>query len=224
LEKLEVEIKNRKNANRALHSKLEERQEMLSKKIGSLDLTKLHIAKIQAGIIEVQLLLSKQLEDVFALSNSNCSIKNIVLPNSVFDGRKSTDISTALGHVAHYVQLLATYLFLPLRYPFTIQSSNSFIHDNVAVIKKRYPLFSKDRLEFEYAVYLLNKNIEQILNFSEMPVKNLRNTISNLSAIRGALAVKFSRVYHFADFNDNLKWESFPAETAFTSTISTNDY
>ena len=49
----------------------------------------------------------------------------------------------------------------------------------------RFPLYSKgsERVRFEYAVFLLNKNIEQLLNYLGRPVRNLRNTLPNLKLV-----------------------------------------
>lgn len=46
----------------------------------------------------------------------------------------------------------------------------------------RFPLYPRgvDNTRFEYAVFLLNKNVEQILNSQGIDAKNLRNTLPNL--------------------------------------------
>jgi hypothetical protein len=52
---------------------------------------------------------------------------------------------------------------VPLRYPMLPMCSRSSIKDVISNIG-RYPLYSKgvDRTRFEYGVFLLNKNLEQV--------------------------------------------------------------
>lgn len=49
----------------------------------------------------------------------------------------------------------------------------------------RFPLFarSKDKLQFHYAVYLLNKNIAQLRWYCGMPTTDLRATLPNLATL-----------------------------------------
>lgn len=48
-----------------------------------------------------------------------------------------------------------------------------------------FPLYLKgvDRSRFDYAVFLLNKNIEQVMNTICLPITDLRNTLKNLHSI-----------------------------------------
>ncbi|KAA1078170.1 hypothetical protein PGT21_029935 [Puccinia graminis f. sp. tritici] len=93
-------------------------------------------------------------------------------------------VSTALGFVAHLVQLLALYLAVPLLYPVNFIGSRSLVSDLVSRIPgpRSFPLYFKgvDRFRFEYAVFLLNKNIEQILYHQKVVVSDLRHTLPNL--------------------------------------------
>ena len=49
----------------------------------------------------------------------------------------------------------------------------------------RFPLFSrgKDKLQFNYGVYLLNKNIAQQRWYFSLPTQDLRATLPNLTAL-----------------------------------------
>ncbi|OAV95630.1 hypothetical protein PTTG_04153 [Puccinia triticina 1-1 BBBD Race 1] len=93
-------------------------------------------------------------------------------------------VSTALGFVAHLVQLLALYLAVPLLYPVNFIGSRSLVSDLVSRIPgpRSFPLYFKgvDRFRFEYAVFLLNKNIEQIMYHQKVVVSDLRHTLPNL--------------------------------------------
>ncbi|KAH9454704.1 hypothetical protein MJO28_007712 [Puccinia striiformis f. sp. tritici] len=93
-------------------------------------------------------------------------------------------VSTALGFVAHLVQLLALYLAVPLLYPVNFLGSRSLVSDLVSRIPgpRSFPLYFKgvDRFRFEYAVFLLNKNIEQIMYHQKVVVSDLKHTLPNL--------------------------------------------
>lgn len=55
----------------------------------------------------------------------------------------------------------------------------------VHVICSRFPLFSrgKDKMQFNYGVYLLNKNISQLLWYSGLNTYDLRATLPNLMTL-----------------------------------------
>lgn len=55
----------------------------------------------------------------------------------------------------------------------------------VLVALCRFPLFSrgKDKLQFNYGVYLLNKNIAQLRWYFNLPTQDLRATLPNLNAL-----------------------------------------
>ncbi|KAI8373576.1 UV radiation resistance protein and autophagy-related subunit 14-domain-containing protein [Choanephora cucurbitarum] len=112
------------------------------------------------------------------------SIRGIHLPNSVYDGQNEEMIATALGYTAHLVSMLAYYLEIPLRYPTIPMGSRAYIRDLVSVISgsRDFPLYSKgvDRYRFEFGVFLLNKNIEQLMNAYGLIVIDLRHTLPNI--------------------------------------------
>jgi len=62
--------------------------------------------------------------------------------------------------------------------------SRSLIADDISepTTAQKFPLFSRgvDRKRFEYAVFLLNKNVEQILSSQDQNIISLRHTIPNL--------------------------------------------
>ncbi|CAJ0831150.1 74_t:CDS:2 [Entrophospora sp. SA101] len=112
-------------------------------------------------------------------------------------------IATALGFAAHFVQMLAYYLDTPLRFPITPMSSRSTILDPITVsliTSRQYPLYSKgvDRNGFEYAVYLLNKNIEQLMYSQELYyLMDLRHTLPNLTYLKLSLcSTSTSQISH----------------------------
>lgn len=123
------------------------------------------------------------------------TIRGSYLPNSDFERIASTDedtIAAALGHVSHIVHHLSYYLSIPIPYPVNPRSSLSTISDPISttptpispigVNLRMYPLYPAGvpKFRFEYAVFLLNKNIEILLNRLGLRVIDLRQTLPNL--------------------------------------------
>lgn len=134
--------------------------------------------------------------------DSTFSIAGLSLPNSDFTGCDEEEIAAALGCVAHVLRLLARWFDVPLRYPIVFLCSRSLILDEIAhggsprcaklnfgsyffsqFQTNRFPLFSRgvDRARFEYGVYLLNKNLEQLLQSQGCLALNLKQTLPNLA-------------------------------------------
>lgn len=122
-------------------------------------------------------------------------------PNEPNDYESS---ATALGYVAHSLALLAACLDVPLRYPIRLGASRSYIQDyaptgdsNEAVVSVgansgsfrksviEFPLFSEghDSTRSAYAVFLLNKDLEQVLNYMGAESVGPRHTLPNLNKI-----------------------------------------
>lgn len=53
------------------------------------------------------------------------------------------------------------------------------------LLRCRFPLFSrgKDKLQFNYGVYLLNKNVAQLRLYCGLPTQDLRATLPNLAGL-----------------------------------------
>ncbi|XP_050438446.1 UV radiation resistance-associated protein [Adelges cooleyi] len=119
-------------------------------------------------------------------ADGNLSICNVHLPNSEsFDGYNDIQLSVALGFVSHLTHMIAYFLDIPLRYPIHHEGSRSKIIDHISLDmqdrERLFPLFgrSKSRLEFNYAVYLLNKNIAQLRWYNGYSTNDLRTTLHN---------------------------------------------
>lgn len=127
------------------------------------------------------------------------TIRDLHLPNSEdLDAEPPDVVAAALGHIAHVTLMLSFYLARPLPYPITPRSSNSTIEDLLSLLKtnssttqsykderalRTYPLFSKGvpRFRFEYAVFLLNKDIQILLESAySVRVLDIRHTLPNL--------------------------------------------
>ncbi|XP_070239789.1 UV radiation resistance-associated gene protein isoform X4 [Bos mutus] len=94
-----------------------------------------------------------------------CGVK---LPNSEdFQAKDDGSIAVALGYTAHLVSMISFFLQVPLRYPVIHKGSRSTIKDNIndklTEKEREFPLYPKggEKLQFDYGVYLLNKNIAQ---------------------------------------------------------------
>jgi UV radiation resistance-associated gene protein len=113
------------------------------------------------------------------------TIRGLFLPNSSnLDDADDTTVSAALGYVAQVVYMLSAYLSKPLPYPLSLRGSTSTVSDMVSASTSTtvYPLFTKGvaRFRFEYAVFLLNKDIEILSNHVGLRVMDVRHTLPNL--------------------------------------------
>ncbi|KAM7461807.1 hypothetical protein LguiA_029928 [Lonicera macranthoides] len=124
---------------------------------------------------------------------------------SFFTDKKEVQRSaTALGYVAHAVPLIASYLEVPLRYPLRLGGSRSYIcdyapsveHTSVDVASNssspptslkpvEFPLFleGQDTTRAAYAVFLLNKDLEQLLNFIGVKSLGPRHILANFKEL-----------------------------------------
>ncbi|KAF3555155.1 hypothetical protein F2Q69_00017167 [Brassica cretica] len=123
---------------------------------------------------------------------------------SFFTDKKEVQKSaTALGYVAHAVSLLAPYLGVPIRYPLRLGGSKTYIRDYAPYIEPsasdmspistlsenakfvEFPLFldGQDTTRAAYAIFLLNKNTEQLLNFVGESSLGPRQVLANLKEL-----------------------------------------
>ncbi|KAG0289437.1 hypothetical protein BGZ97_006465, partial [Linnemannia gamsii] len=121
-------------------------------------------------------------------------ICKVPLPNSVYNGMDEDLVSIALGFACQLVVMLAHYLNVPLRYPLTPMGSKAFVIDPVSLLvgPKDFPLYGKgqDRNRFEYGVFLLNKDIEQLMNSQGLHFMDLRQTLPNIRYLMENLLTK----------------------------------
>lgn len=132
---------------------------------------------------------------------------------SFFTDKKQVQRSTtALGYIAHAISLIASYLHVPLRYPVRLGGSHSYVKDyapsveptsagssSAAVISANkkcleFPLFldGQDVTRAAYAIFLLNKDIEQLLNYVGAKSLGPRHVLANLKELyRTVLSPEF---------------------------------
>ncbi|XP_060817907.1 UV radiation resistance-associated gene protein isoform X1 [Bombus pascuorum] len=122
--------------------------------------------------------------------NGKFRIHDVHLPDSEdLELSNDTVVAVALGFVAHTTQMIANFLNIPTRYPIIHYGSRSKVIDhiteNLPDNERQFPLFarSKDKLQFRYAVYLLNKNIAQLRWYCGLPTTDLRATLPNLATL-----------------------------------------
>lgn len=134
--------------------------------------------------------LVAQIRTIYTIQQSqdgkSLSVNGFKLPNSDFTGCDEEQIATALGYVSHILYLAAKYLEVPLRYPMIPMCSRSMILDEISQqTSPKFPLYSRgvDRTRFEYAVFLLNKNLEQLLNSQGLEIISLRHTLPNVQIL-----------------------------------------
>lgn len=125
------------------------------------------------------------------------TIAGLALPNSNFEDIDRDAVAAALGFTAHLVQLLSFYLSVPIPYPIKPYLSNSLIHDPVSASlpQRTYPLYPVNvQYRFEYGVFLLNKNIEILLNKQSLRAFDIRHTLPNLKYLLYVLTAGTSEI------------------------------
>ncbi|KAL2838802.1 UV radiation resistance protein and autophagy-related subunit 14-domain-containing protein [Aspergillus pseudoustus] len=125
------------------------------------------------------------------------TIAGLALPNSKFNDVDRDAIAAALGYTAHLVYLLSFYLSIPVPYPITPYSSSSLIQDPVSssLPQRTYPLHPVNvQYRFEYGVFLLNKDIEFLLNKQGLRVLDIRHTLPNLKYLLYVLTARSSEI------------------------------
>ncbi|CAN6373940.1 unnamed protein product [Urochloa humidicola] len=112
--------------------------------------------------------------------------------------------STVLGYAAHAASLIASYLNVPLRYPLCFGGSRSYVLDHSPSVElssmtsvassvppstsmrmMEFPLFfdGQETTRSAYAIFLLNKDIEQLLNYIGAESLGPRHVLANLKQL-----------------------------------------
>ncbi|KAK4143980.1 UV radiation resistance protein and autophagy-related subunit 14-domain-containing protein [Dichotomopilus funicola] len=123
-------------------------------------------------------------------------ICNLPLPNTTYDsatksaGLSEDALSAALGYVAHLADSLQYYLSVPLPYPIRAFGSRSSIRDDISQLpdpQREFPLYvprggsgSSAHFRFDYAWFLLNKDVEALCASQSLKVVDIRHTLPNL--------------------------------------------
>lgn len=201
----EVEQRNIDVARKAI----EEKRELLRSKRAMLQTTGEHELKVQQSCKELSTSLQKTQKDLDGIEETSMAqirrisysllqifpiepiknktlqftIRNIHLPNSAFSDTNSDEIAAALGFAAKLVSQLSLYVSVPLPYAIQSNGSSSFIHDGISagIAQRQFPLHPTGAAyKFEYGVFLLNKDIEFLMNRSGLRAMDIRQTLPNL--------------------------------------------
>ncbi|PWY99468.1 hypothetical protein BCV70DRAFT_201034 [Testicularia cyperi] len=122
------------------------------------------------------------------------SIRHVQPPSHrpLFHHFDDDTISSALGMVAQLVVLLSVYLSTPIHYPIATAGSRAVVQDCISLMSgpRAFPLYAKgvERYRYEYAAFLLNKNIEQLMNVHSVTVIDIRQTLPNLKNLMVTLS------------------------------------
>jgi hypothetical protein len=111
------------------------------------------------------------------------TICGLPLPNSNFEDIDREVVAAALGYTAHLVYLLSFYMSVAMPYPINPNQSTSLIQDPVSqdLPQRTFPLYPGSvNYRFEYGVFLLNKDIEFLLNKTGIRGLDIRHTLPNL--------------------------------------------
>ncbi|RDW75972.1 hypothetical protein BP5796_06793 [Coleophoma crateriformis] len=133
--------------------------------------------------------ICEELTQIFPIEGTDqpllFTICGLKLPNTSYEDSDENVISAALGYVARLVDMLQYYLSVPLPYPISASGSRALIRDEISILQdnqRTYPLYMKGtvRFRFEYGVFLLNKDIEFLVESQGLRVMDIRQTLPNL--------------------------------------------
>ncbi|XP_033117850.1 UV radiation resistance-associated protein-like [Anneissia japonica] len=134
-----------------------------------------------------------ELSDIYPIveqQDHTYSILGVKLPNAEdYPGTDDMTIAVALGHTCHLLQMISHIQVVPSRYPMMHLSSRSVIKDHITKVladkDRDFPLYTKgkERFQFRYAVYLLNRNIAQLRYSLGLSTSDLRATLPNLKSL-----------------------------------------
>ena len=188
IDELRHNLKNRKAAVRNLTQPSDVRNDELTRVQHSIDNIKASNQALSDSCHGQMRRVGEALLTIFpleAITNRalQFTIRDVHLPNSVFDDTNRDEISAALGFTAQLIQHLSLYLVCSLPYPLEANSSQSWIRDPISagLTQRRYPLHPTTvAYKFEYGVFLLNKDIEVLMSTAGLRVLDIRHTLPNL--------------------------------------------
>ncbi|KLJ11209.1 hypothetical protein EMPG_13497 [Blastomyces silverae] len=196
------QLRQSKQLKEEIQRSLEARRDAMARGRASQEKTKSYLSEAQSSLSSSEDLLQKTTEDSMGQIRRICedlqaiypiepipekplafTICSRALPNSTFEDMDKECIAAALGYTAHLVYLLSFYLSVPLPYPVQPYLSHSFIQDPISagLPQRTFPLYPINaHYRFEYGVFLLNKNIEYLMNRMGLRVIDVRHTLPNL--------------------------------------------
>uniref|UniRef100_A0A915B8W9 UV radiation resistance-associated gene protein n=2 Tax=Parascaris univalens TaxID=6257 RepID=A0A915B8W9_PARUN len=132
-------------------------------------------------VIDVRGLPENRLSPLPCVCLPAVTIAGLHLPDAITSlGHAETEMTSALGHVVHMLNLIAQILNVPLRFPMSFLASRSTIVNPLTA--EIFPLYSssKNRDKFEEALQYLNRNIGQLRFDCGLTTRNIGTTLANL--------------------------------------------
>lgn len=189
-------------------------KEKLSNWLKTFDEFRSYKEKAASDLVIRRKQLISQLSQIFPLHDPETSLPTIgyvFLPEADnLKDRDETEVCVALGWTAHLTSMVANLLMVPTRYQINHSGSRSsmvdHILDKIPGKERTFPLYPKgvERTRFEYAVYLLNKNIAQLRWHCNQETKDLRTTLRNLHGLLLILTTDEEMVHSSASMRMNL--------------------
>jgi len=149
--------------------------------------------KASSDLVTRRKQLISQLQEIFPINDANTSLPTIgyvCLPETDnLKDRDDTEVSVGLGWTAHLTLMISSLLTIPPRYHINHFGSRSgmvdYALDKIPDKDRLFPLYPKgvERTRFDYAVYLLNKDIAQLRWFCDESTSDLRSTLRNLDGL-----------------------------------------
>lgn len=128
-----------------------------------------------------------------------CAVR---LPNSEeFQGQDDIMCSVSLGYTSHLLMMMSHLLDFPLRYQIDFRGSRTqildHIHSKLTDKDRTFPLYAKgkEKFQFNYGVFLLNKNISQLRLYCGLSTTDLRLTLPNIKSLMELrLGIQFDHI------------------------------
>ncbi|WVN89043.1 uncharacterized protein L203_104259 [Cryptococcus depauperatus CBS 7841] len=146
----------------------------------------------------------------------------IMLPAHKVDERTT---AAALGYVAMVVQILGNIGGQAggLAFPVTCAGSRSVVKDVASVMQgpRSFPLYAKgvERYRYEYGVFLLNKNIEMLMQEANIRLLDIRQTLPNLKSLLLTLSSPvYTPIQHRTTLSSRVP--SYPASFINSTSVS----
>ena len=162
-----------------------------------------HVDDMEQQIRGQRRRICSELSDIFPITPIpsapplSFQICDIALPNSVYDAAVARTLdedvlSAGLGLVAMLTHHLQFYLGHPLPYPLSPYGSRAYARDDISQLadrpapRREFPLYlprggsTIGQWRFEYAWFLLNKDIEALCASQGLKVVDIRHTLPNL--------------------------------------------